>query len=50
MPGRMIFTERCLILMNERYDVITLWHVLEHIKDPVGAMKRAVDMLDDGGS
>ncbi len=31
------------------FDVVTMWHVLEHLADPRGAMAEARRLLDDGG-
>lgn len=31
------------------YDVITLWHVIEHIPEPLEALKRAWELLSRGG-
>jgi 2-polyprenyl-3-methyl-5-hydroxy-6-metoxy-1,4-benzoquinol methylase len=34
-----------------RYDIVTLWHVLEHVEDPLALMRRAGALLSpDGGS
>ncbi len=36
---------------RERYDIVTLWHVLEHVDDPMALMARAGALLrPDGGS
>jgi 2-polyprenyl-3-methyl-5-hydroxy-6-metoxy-1,4-benzoquinol methylase len=35
---------------NERYDVITLIHVIEHLLDPVATLKKCHDLLKPGGS
>lgn len=35
--------------LNGGYDCITMWHVLEHIIDPVQTIRRAVELLDVGG-
>jgi SAM-dependent methyltransferase len=34
----------------ERYDVITIWHVLEHLRDPTEAARQLRDLLQDGGT
>ena len=31
------------------FDVITLWHVLEHLEDPVGTVRACFDLLKPGG-
>ena len=36
-------------LSPERYDVVTLWHVFEHIKDPVATLNRIHAILRPGG-
>ncbi len=36
-------------LTPEQFDVITLWHVFEHIKDPVLALQRIHTLLRPGG-
>ena len=35
--------------LGHDFDVVTLWHVLEHLPDPVGALARAADLLKPGG-
>ncbi|MDB5668771.1 MAG: hypothetical protein JWL74_1721 [Alphaproteobacteria bacterium] len=32
------------------YDLVTLWHVLEHVEDPLALMRRSGELLRDGGS
>lgn len=34
---------------EERFDLVTLWHVLEHLPDPVAALERARALLRPGG-
>ncbi|MDH5573814.1 MAG: class I SAM-dependent methyltransferase, partial [Gammaproteobacteria bacterium] len=34
---------------NEKFDVITLWHVLEHIDDPVYLFNKLYNLLSDNG-
>ncbi|MCS6851941.1 MAG: class I SAM-dependent methyltransferase [Gemmataceae bacterium] len=36
-------------LPAEAFDVVTLWHVLEHTADPVAALRRVRDLLRPGG-
>lgn len=36
-------------LGHERVDVITLFHVLEHLRDPAAVLQRLHGLLDDGG-
>lgn len=36
-------------LVSESFDVVTLWHVFEHIKDPTAALKRIHAILKPGG-
>jgi SAM-dependent methyltransferase len=40
---------RALGLPRERYDLITLWHVLEHLADPVGELREVAALLAPGG-
>ena len=35
---------------NKNFDCITMWHVLEHTKDPVGILKKLKRKLKKGGS
>ncbi len=37
-------------LEGSDFDVITMWHVLEHLIDPVDTLKRARDLLSSGGA
>jgi SAM-dependent methyltransferase len=37
-------------LPEEHFDLITLWHALEHDGDPVGVLRRAGQLLRPGGS
>jgi SAM-dependent methyltransferase len=32
------------------FDVITIWHVLEHVKDPVGTIRECHNLLKPGGT
>jgi 2-polyprenyl-3-methyl-5-hydroxy-6-metoxy-1,4-benzoquinol methylase len=34
---------------SHRFDLITLWHVLEHLPDPVGAIRQIKRLLGDAG-
>lgn len=36
-------------LQGLRLDVITFWHVVEHVSDPVGLLQRARDCLNENG-
>src|SRR4051794_9433644 len=36
-------------LATRRYDVITMWHVLEHLRDPVTAASKIGGLLSDNG-
>jgi SAM-dependent methyltransferase len=36
-------------LLPESFDVVTFWHVLEHLPDPARALRRAVALLRPGG-
>lgn len=33
-----------------RFDVVTLWHVLEHLDDPIGVLSKLAGLLADGGA
>jgi 2-polyprenyl-3-methyl-5-hydroxy-6-metoxy-1,4-benzoquinol methylase len=35
---------------KRKFDVITIWHVLEHLPDPVAAMGQINSLLEDGGT
>jgi SAM-dependent methyltransferase len=41
-----IFTER---LPQSSFDVLTMWHVLEHLHDPQAVLRRAHGLLEAGG-
>ncbi|MBT8272153.1 MAG: class I SAM-dependent methyltransferase [Flavobacteriaceae bacterium] len=46
-----IFTpEKLDSFAKASFDVITLWHVLEHLHDPLEKLKRFHNLLDDGGT
>jgi 2-polyprenyl-3-methyl-5-hydroxy-6-metoxy-1,4-benzoquinol methylase len=34
---------------NQSFDVITMWHVLEHLADPMAVLKRLFELLRPGG-
>ena len=36
-------------LADQKYDIISLWHVLEHLPDPTGALKQYLSALDKNG-
>ncbi|MHB1953060.1 MAG: class I SAM-dependent methyltransferase [Sulfobacillus sp.] len=36
-------------LSRERYDIVTMWHVIEHLPQPFEALKYAFDLLRPGG-
>ena len=36
-------------LNEERFDVVSFWHVLEHVHEPVAALRRAHSLLRAGG-
>lgn len=38
------------LIDEKRFDVITLWHVLEHLPDLNGQIKKLTSMLKDGGT
>jgi SAM-dependent methyltransferase len=35
--------------LGERFDAVTMWHVLEHLPDPLSAIERARSLLVDDG-
>jgi len=39
-----------LVDIDDKFDVITMFHVMEHIPDPVKTFKKLYDLLNDGGS
>jgi 2-polyprenyl-3-methyl-5-hydroxy-6-metoxy-1,4-benzoquinol methylase len=39
-----------LVDIDDKFDVITMLHVMEHIPDPVKTFKKLYDLLNDGGS
>jgi 2-polyprenyl-3-methyl-5-hydroxy-6-metoxy-1,4-benzoquinol methylase len=43
-------TPQELWVRGERYDLITLWHVLEHFADPLPALRMLHGLLADGGA
>lgn len=45
IPGDLLSEE----LSGKSFDAITFWHVLEHLPDPRGVMRRAVSLLKPGG-
>jgi SAM-dependent methyltransferase len=36
-------------VINEKFDIITSWFFIEHLNDPLSAMKKIFQMLHDGG-
>lgn len=38
-----------LDLPDRRYDAISLWHVFEHLREPIETLRLAYDLLDDTG-
>ena len=37
------------VSLSQQFDVVTLWHVLEHLADPIAALQRAASILRPGG-
>lgn len=35
---------------DRRFSVVTAWHVMEHLEDPIGAARLIFELLEDGGS
>ncbi len=35
---------------DRRFDVVTIWHVLEHLREPAAAVKQMSSLLDKGGT
>jgi 2-polyprenyl-3-methyl-5-hydroxy-6-metoxy-1,4-benzoquinol methylase len=42
-------TQFSAVLANRKYDVITMWDVIEHVPDPSGELQRAYQLLNNGG-
>jgi 2-polyprenyl-3-methyl-5-hydroxy-6-metoxy-1,4-benzoquinol methylase len=38
-----------LLVQHRKFDIITLWHVLEHFLDPLAEFKKILMLLNDGG-
>ncbi|MEM8858661.1 MAG: class I SAM-dependent methyltransferase [Chloroflexota bacterium] len=36
-------------IVNDKFDVITMWDVIEHLSDPLGELKKAYRLLKPGG-
>jgi 2-polyprenyl-3-methyl-5-hydroxy-6-metoxy-1,4-benzoquinol methylase len=36
-------------MKGKKFDVVTMWHVLEHVEDPVGTMKEVREALNEDG-
>lgn len=36
-------------VLNDKYDIITSWYFIEHLADPLNAIKKIYGMLNDGG-
>jgi len=51
MPGLQLVTGdlRCDELRAEQFDVITFWHVFEHLPNPAENLRRAQNLLKPGG-
>ena len=41
--------EDCLDRLGSRVDAVTLWHVVEHLADPIGLVERTKTLLAPGG-
>lgn len=48
LPG--ILTEEFLAHHTRRYDMVTLFQVVEHLSDPIGLLKLAKQLVNDGGT
>lgn len=42
-------TEDLFMIKGERFDVVTLWHVLEHVHDPNAVLVQVRNILNPGG-
>ena len=38
-----------MVLTNQKYDVITMWDVIEHVTDPAGELQQTFQLLNPGG-
>jgi len=48
--GHQVFClEADQLATDQKFDVVTMWDVLEHIKDPIAYLKKANDLLADNG-
>jgi predicted SAM-dependent methyltransferase len=42
-------TLKKLVLANRKFDVVTMWDVIEHLTDPISELKRSYQLLKPGG-
>lgn len=42
-------TQETLLAQNRRFDVLTMWDVIEHVNDPAGELAMAYQLLKPGG-
>lgn len=48
LPG--ILTEEFLVHHTRKYDMVTLFQVVEHLSDPIGLLKLTKRLVNDGGT
>jgi 2-polyprenyl-3-methyl-5-hydroxy-6-metoxy-1,4-benzoquinol methylase len=42
-------TQQNMVLADRKFDVVTMWDVIEHVTDPISELKRSYQLLKPGG-
>ena len=42
-------TQQDMVLANRKFDVVTMWDVIEHVTDPISELRQAYQLLNPGG-